>query len=89
MIVRCRFGSGMSIADISRVLRLPQRPLYRKLESIVADLRRALIAAGIDSRAAESLIGSSMVALDFGLGKNDEAPQSNEEGGPAATGTAP
>lgn len=89
-IVRCRFGSGMSIADISRMLRLPQRPLYRKLESIIAHLRRELIASGIDSGSAESLIGSSVAALDFGLtpGKNDQAPETTE-GGPAATGTAP
>jgi len=88
-IVRCRFGSGMSIADISRMFRLPQRPLYRQLESIIAHLRRELIASGIDSGSAESLIGSSVAALDFGLttGKNDQAPESTE-GGPAATGTA-
>lgn len=83
MIVRCRFGSGLTIAEISRILRLPQRPLYRKLESLMIRLRRDLVAAGIDSRSAESLIGSSVAALDFDLDprKNGIVPQSKMEGG--------
>ncbi len=82
-IIRCHFGSGMSIADIARMLRLPQRPLYRRIESITTKLRGALVASGIDTRAAGSLVGSSVLALDFGLasGKTDLAPQSQEEGG--------
>ena len=36
MLIRFRFGSSMSIADISRILRLPQRPLYRRLEALLA-----------------------------------------------------
>ena len=80
-IMRCHFGTGMSIADISRVLRLPQRPLYRRIESLTARLRRALTASGIDVATAESLIGSSVQALDFGwTGKTDAAPQSQQEG---------
>ena len=88
-IVRCHFGTGMSVADIARMLRLPQRPLYRRIESITAHLRRALIDSGIDTRIAGSLIGSSVQALDFGLtGKTELAPQSDEGGGPAESGTA-
>lgn len=82
MIVRCRFGSEMSIADIARMLRLPQRPLYRRIEALIARLRRVLVAAGIDHNAAESLIGSSVAALDFDLSPEiGDAPQSKREGG--------
>jgi len=89
-IVRCHFGTGMSIADIARMLRLPQRPLYRRIESITAHLRRALVASGIDMQTAESLIGSSVQALDFGLanGKTELVPQSDQGGGPAESGAA-
>jgi RNA polymerase sigma factor (sigma-70 family) len=81
-IVRCHFGSGMTLAEISRMLRLPQRPLYRRMESITARLRRALTESGVDVGAAESLIGSSVQALDFGWsGKSGSTPQSQEEGG--------
>jgi RNA polymerase sigma factor (sigma-70 family) len=89
-IVRCHFGTGMSIADIARMLRLPQRPLYRRIESITVRLRRALTDSGIDTRTAGSLIGSSVQALDFGLtsGKTELPPQSDQGGGPAESGTA-
>lgn len=76
MILRFRFASGMSIADISRMLRLPQRPLYRRLEILLARLRAALDAAGLDSRDVSALIGE-MHSMDFGLErKNVSARQS-------------
>jgi RNA polymerase sigma factor for flagellar operon FliA len=80
-IVRMHFGSGTSIADISRMLRLPQRPLYRRLEAALAHLRRALVAAGIDAATAAGLIGSAVEALDFGLfeRKNDIGSQSSHD----------
>lgn len=77
MILRFRFGSGMSIADISRMLRLPQRPLYRRLESLIERLRAAVAAAGLSSRDVTELIGEAH-EMDFGLeaGKLDSARQS-------------
>lgn len=83
-IVRLRFGSEMSVADISRMLRLPQRPLYRRLDALLQRLSGALIAAGIDVQTAESLIGSAVQALDFGLtdGKSEDSTQSVSDGRP-------
>ena len=40
-IVRMRFDESVSIADISRMLRLPQRPLYRRIESLFGKPRGA------------------------------------------------
>ncbi len=79
-ILRLRFSQSLSTADIARMLRLPQRPLYRRLESMLAKLRRALVASGIDS--GESLVGSAVQALDFGWdgGKSEPAPQSMSNG---------
>jgi len=48
-IVRLRIWEGMSVADIARVLHLPQKPLYRRLERIFAELRRQLERAGVDA----------------------------------------
>lgn len=60
-----RFGSGMSVADIARMTRLPQRPLYRRLESLLGRLRGALAKAGIDA----SVVGDAgQLDLDLGLG---------------------
>ncbi len=88
MLVRLRFVRRMNIADVARVLQLPQRPLYRRLEQILGILRGALARAGIDGGSAADLIGSAVVALDFGLsdgknGKNGTTCQSNGEGGQA------
>lgn len=57
-VVRFRFGSSLTIASIARMLRVPQRPLYRRIEAIIARLREALREAGIDAEAIEQVIGS-------------------------------
>jgi RNA polymerase sigma factor (sigma-70 family) len=81
MLIRLHFVRKMSIADAARIVQLPQRPLYRRLEQILAMLRDALENAGIDAGSAGDLIGSAVVALDFGLvdGKNDVTCQSHDE----------
>jgi RNA polymerase sigma factor (sigma-70 family) len=67
MIVRFHFGESIPIADVAELLRLPKRPLYRRVESVVNRLRGALTAAGIDARGARELIGSATAVIDFGL----------------------
>ena len=83
-VVRMHFGAGTSIADISRMLRLPQRPLYRRIEYALAHLRKALAAAGIDARTAAGLIGSAVQSLDFDLQERKTGPASRStvDGGP-------
>jgi len=83
MLLRLRFGSMMSIADAARILNMPQRPLYRRLEQILAALRESLLEADIDASSAEELIGSAFASLDFGLNdaeKDAPLPVSREEG---------
>jgi RNA polymerase sigma factor (sigma-70 family) len=83
MLLRLRFVSMMSMADAARILRVPQRPLYRRLEQILAVLRRSLVVANIGAGSAEELIGSAFAALDFGLSdrENDaRVPVSRKEG---------
>jgi RNA polymerase sigma factor (sigma-70 family) len=82
VILRLRYGASMSIADISRMLRLPQRPLYRRIESMLAALRQALTDADLDAATLSEVIGGAVQDLDFGLdsGKNGPpGPSSNEE----------
>jgi RNA polymerase sigma factor for flagellar operon FliA len=67
MILKMRFGSSMAISDIARILRLPQRPLYRRIESLLARLRAALAREGIGSREADELIGANDSSLDAGI----------------------
>lgn len=79
MIVRLRFASGMTIADVARILRRPQRPLYRRIEAVLAALRKALGEAAVDPRAIEELIGSPEGG-DLGFWKNVTAVPATEAG---------
>ena len=71
MLLRFRFASSMTIADIARVMDKPQRPLYRRLESLLAALKQRLAAAGLDASLLADVIGAPAARIDFGW-KNDE-----------------
>jgi RNA polymerase sigma factor for flagellar operon FliA len=47
LILRMHFWEGMSVADIARGLQLEQKPLYRRLERLLAALRQRLTQAGL------------------------------------------
>ncbi len=67
-IVRFRFGMEMNVSEISRMLRLPQRPLYRRIESLLQKLRAALVDAGVrESEVQEILERAALDEIDFGL----------------------
>jgi RNA polymerase sigma factor for flagellar operon FliA len=83
-LLQFRFAESMKIADISRMLRLPQRPLYRRIEALLERFRASLAAAGVDGSAAADLLQKTSVdALDFGLEERNGASQSNQEIGSA------
>jgi len=83
-LLQFRFAESMKISDISRMMRLPQRPLYRRIEALLDRFRASLAAAGVDGSAALGLLQKTSVdALDFGFEERSSARQSNEEGGPA------
>lgn len=82
-LLQFRFAESMKIADISRMLRLPQRPLYRRIEALLERFRASLAAAGVEGRAAADLLQKTSVdTLDFGFEERNDARQSNEEEGP-------
>jgi RNA polymerase sigma factor (sigma-70 family) len=59
LIMRMRFWSEMSVADIARTLRVEQKPLYRRLEGIQASLRAALESRGVDRARASEILGDA------------------------------
>jgi RNA polymerase sigma factor for flagellar operon FliA len=78
VLLRLRFVAAMSIADIARATRLPQRPLYRRFETMLAALRRALAGAGITHRDAEDVLAAAAAEeLDLGLAEMPSDRQSN------------
>ncbi|HYH09254.1 MAG TPA: sigma-70 family RNA polymerase sigma factor [Thermoanaerobaculia bacterium] len=74
VIVRLRFVEDLSIADIARALGIPQRPLYRRLEALLATLRRTLEKDGLGEGSIGDLIGTAGERLDFRLRGKTEAP---------------
>lgn len=80
VVLRLRFAKGMSIADIARALGLEQRPLYRRIEALLADLREALEQAGIDGAEAADLVASAGDRLNFGpaFGKTSDSQPSDQ-----------
>lgn len=59
VILRMRFWEDMSVADIARGLHLEQKPLYRRVERSLKQLRKQLEAAGITRERVRSLLGDS------------------------------
>jgi RNA polymerase sigma factor for flagellar operon FliA len=80
VILRLRFTKGMSIADIARALGIEQRPLYRRIEALLSDLREALEEAGIDGAEAAELIAAAGDRLNFGpaFGKTSDSQPSDQ-----------
>jgi RNA polymerase sigma factor (sigma-70 family) len=67
-LIHLHYASSMSIADISRAMRLPQRPLYRRFERLLASIREALVASGIDATSVQDMITTAIdEEMDFGL----------------------
>lgn len=82
IILRMRFQDCMSVADIARALHLEQKPLYRRIERILLDLRRSLEAQGITSQVAVSLLdagGFRETAVDVRLMPETQAPALQRE----------
>jgi RNA polymerase sigma factor (sigma-70 family) len=88
VVLRLRFGKGASVADIARALGIDQRPLYRRVESLLAQLRSALQRAGLDAASVTDLIGGAGTKLEFGLRKQSgihPAPVVRDNGGAEGT----
>ena len=73
VIFRFRFAQEKTVVEISRMLRLPQRPLYRRIESLLARMREALRAAGIEANVLEVAAAEEM---NLGLGETEPGRQS-------------
>lgn len=82
VILRMRFAEDLSIADIARALGLLQRPLYRRIEALLATLRTTLERNGLGAASIGDLIGTAGERLDFRLrGKSEPALPSMPEAG--------
>lgn len=74
LILQLRFEGGMAVSQISRVLGIEQKLLYRRLERRMRDIRAELERAGIEPGDALDLIGRDEDLLDFNLGIESRRP---------------
>jgi RNA polymerase sigma factor (sigma-70 family) len=56
LILRMRFWDGASVADIARALHCEQKPLYRRIERQLAQLRGRLVDEGVDRATLSELL---------------------------------
>jgi RNA polymerase sigma factor (sigma-70 family) len=57
LIIRLQYWKGLSVADVARALTLPQKPLYRRIERILGQLRRELPAEGVQPEQLRDFLG--------------------------------
>jgi hypothetical protein len=69
-----RFKLGMTVAEISRSIRIEQRLLYPRMSQLMDALRAKAERAGFDRDAVVDLIGREGLQLDFDLGTPDVGP---------------
>lgn len=60
LLLKLRFWQDASIADAARILGVEQRPLYRRIEKLLADLRKRLGAEGVDAEDIRGLTEQSI-----------------------------
>ncbi|MCG8468962.1 MAG: sigma-70 family RNA polymerase sigma factor [Gemmatimonadetes bacterium] len=61
LILRMRFFDGMKVSEIARAVRLPQKPLYRRIERMLGKLRTALEEEGVEPQDVMDLVGQGEV----------------------------
>ena len=57
LIIHLVYWKGSSVADVARALHLPQKPLYRRVERILGQLRRELPAEGVQPEQLRDFLG--------------------------------
>ena len=63
LIIRLRFQDGFTVARIATLLGLEQKPLYRRIDQILARLRSTMTAAGVTADEVRELLGNPVVEL--------------------------
>jgi RNA polymerase sigma factor (sigma-70 family) len=56
LMLQLRFWEGLSVAEIARGLGVPQKPLYRRLDRALRDLRGLLVGSGMSRDRARTVL---------------------------------
>jgi RNA polymerase sigma factor (sigma-70 family) len=66
LLIRLRFFDGLTVAQISRAMRIEQKPLYRRLQNLLAQLGHALRAQGVEPSSVRTFLGAADVDVEIG-----------------------
>jgi RNA polymerase sigma factor (sigma-70 family) len=80
LMLQFHFEADMQLSQIARILGVQQKPLYRRREHLLRDLRKELTLAKITEFEVADLIGQIPEDCDFGLRKAELRPTESEEG---------
>lgn len=58
VILRLKYWNGLSVADVARSLRIPQKPLYRRIQHCLQRLAEALQARGVEAWQVREAVGA-------------------------------
>jgi RNA polymerase sigma factor (sigma-70 family) len=83
MILKLLFESGFTIARVAAAMNLPQKPLYRQRDRVLALLRTKLADAGVQPEEVEPLIGRLDGGYEIGAWTGGETRRARSEGGTA------
>ena len=64
LILTMRFADGRTIAEIATVLRLKQKPLYRRIDNLLQRIRAELQRQGVDSAEASVILARCASGID-------------------------
>lgn len=75
LVLKLRFVDGLQVSAIARMLGEDQKQLYRRLDSVMRQMRTALAAQGVGGADIEELVGHPEVVVEgiFG-GRGPESP---------------
>ena len=66
LMLRLRFEDGRTVAQIATILRLEQKPLYRRLERLLRELRTGLEESGVSREEVKELLGDALIEMPDG-----------------------
>jgi RNA polymerase sigma factor (sigma-70 family) len=71
LILKMHFQDNLRFSDIARILKMAQKPLYRRKEEVIEVLRRALQAHGISRQDVVEIAGSAETEVEAVFGADE------------------
>jgi hypothetical protein len=83
LILRMRFREALKAPEIARRLHIDQKKIYKRVEKLLAMMKTALIAAGIDRRDIDMLVSGGDQEIHFDSFDSEEGIDDGSPSHPA------